>query len=235
MILVPQPASFHQVGEPTVGMHGTPRSYPLQPAAPQTWQNTGMLPVPGQHAGSYPLPSMAFPQMPACGFVQPAQMPVHSCFHQYFQLLKSHFAQPTQTKMATRSLNGQLFPLIVEAFKGFDTDRDNVLNPTEANVFFSHFVSEKLGFHGAMMTVAAQESRDAAKGYEMLRAYQANRATMDAQAFRALTSDEDGYLQIHEVVDALSVGTTRHKELLRAFGFEAEEDDDVSYYADHYA
>lgn len=231
-MLVQQPASF--AIEPTAGMHGVPQSYSLQPAAPQTMQSIGMSPVPVQYATSYQLPPMMaqppLPQMPAFGFVD---APSH--FHQYFQLLKSHFAHPTHTKMATRRLNGQLFPLIVEAFKSFDKDGDNILNPTEASDFFSHFVSEKLGFHGAMMTVAARKGMDAVKGHEMLKAYQASKATMDAQAFRALTSDEDGYLQIHEVVDALSVDTTRHKELLRAFGLEAEEEDDASYFADHYA
>eukprot|EP00930_Biecheleria_cincta_P036365 TRINITY_DN24947_c0_g1_i1.p2 TRINITY_DN24947_c0_g1~~TRINITY_DN24947_c0_g1_i1.p2 ORF type:complete len:205 (+),score=48.83 TRINITY_DN24947_c0_g1_i1:157-771(+) len=192
-------------------------------------------------------PTMAqqpLPQMPAFGLGPLAQaMPnggaassaASSHFHQYFQLLKTHFAQPGHTKMATRSLNGQLFPLIVEAFKSFDKDGDNILNPTEAGDFFSHFVSERMGFHSAMMTVAAWKSMDTSKGQQQLKAYTENKHSMDAQAFRVLTSDEDGYLQIHEVVDALSVDTTRHKAMLRAFGLDSEEEDDAFYYADEYA
>jgi Ca2+-binding EF-hand superfamily protein len=228
-----QPALQPQYG-------GVARSMSFQPQVAQPVPTMGMLQPQSMTHPQQILVQQPLLQMPAFGLAPPAQAVPNgsattSHFHYYFQLLKSHFAHPGQTKMATRSLNGQLFPLIVEAFKSFDKDKDNILNPTEASDFFSHFVSEKLGFHGAMMTVAAWKSKDTAKGQQQLKSYTENKRTMDAQAFRVLTSDEDGYLQIHEVVDALSVGTTRHNMLLSAFGLDADEDDESFYYADHYA
>ncbi|CAK9024903.1 unnamed protein product [Durusdinium trenchii] len=155
----------------------------------------------------------------------------------YFQLIKAHCDTTLINKpAAVRQLNGKLFPFIVEAFQRHDKDGDGVLNKSEANIFFSLFVSERLGFVHAARGLVTQYTGDAEKASAQILLYQRHKDTMDSKAFEVFDSNEDGYLQLHEAVSAMSIGSEKNEALLKAFGLRADDtDDDTTYWADHYA
>eukprot|EP00440_Ansanella_granifera_P001192 gb/GFBE01001281.1/.p1 GENE.gb/GFBE01001281.1/~~gb/GFBE01001281.1/.p1 ORF type:complete len:243 (+),score=74.98 gb/GFBE01001281.1/:1-729(+) len=195
-------------------------------AAPNTARMTsGMLPMEPR------VPSMAPPM------TSPGAADASGYLQQYFQMVRSALAiNSLNSKAAMRELNGKLFPIIVEAFKCHDRDGDLVLDRNEAYAFFSHFVSERLGFHEVAGGLIHRHAGDKDKAADILENYMRNKARMDQAAFRVFNSDEDGYLQMHEVVQALTLGTPEHKKLLEAFGFHSEvEEEEAHYYADHYA
>jgi len=156
--------------------------------------------------------------------------------HQYFQLLAAHFSLPTVSPMATKALNGKLFPLIVDAFKRHDKDGDHLLNKQEAEVLFSHIVSERVGFFSTLTGLLVKNNYDRAQVSEMVSNYKKNKPAIDAKAFKVLLDgDQDGYLQMHQVITALSLDTKKHREFMRAFGFDGDlVEDDGFYYADDY-
>ncbi|CAK9024905.1 unnamed protein product [Durusdinium trenchii] len=158
-------------------------------------------------------------------------------FAKYFQLIKAHCDTTLINKpAAVRQLNGKLFPFIVEAFQRHDKDGDGVLNKSEANIFFSLFVSERLGFVHAARGLVTQYTGDAEKASAQILLYQRHKDTMDSKAFEVFDSNEDGYLQLHEAVSAMSIGSEKNEALLKAFGLRADDtDDDTTYWADHYA
>jgi len=156
---------------------------------------------------------------------------------QYFHLVKAHCeTRLANKKAALRELNGKLFPLIVEAFHRHDRDGDGVLNKQEAQILFTLFVSDRLGFSDAARAMIYQQTGDSEKAADRLAHYRKFKVQNDAKAFQAFASDDDGYVQLHEVISALSLHTDKHLVLFKAFGLqEAEEEDDESYYVDHYA
>jgi len=157
-------------------------------------------------------------------------------FHQYFQLLANYFKNPTVSHTATKALNGKLFPLIVEAFKRHDKDGDNLLTQIEAQAFFSAFVSEQVGFFSCLSGLLVKSNFDKSEISSKLSEYKRNKAAIDARAFAVLCgTDADGYLQIHQVITALSLDTKKHHEFMRVFGLDISmTDDDETYYADSY-
>lgn len=156
---------------------------------------------------------------------------------QYFQLIKAHCDTTLINKPeAVRQLNGKLFPLIVEAFQRHDKDGDGVLGKSEASIFFSLFVSERLGFVDAARGLATQFSGDSEKAAAQVLLYQRHKDVVDRKAFEVFDSNEDGYLQLHEAVAAMSIGSDKNEALLKAFGLRPDDGEaDDSYWADHYA
>jgi len=156
---------------------------------------------------------------------------------QYFSLVKSHCeTRLVNKKSAMRELNGKLFPLIVEAFHRHDRDGDGVLNKQEAYILFTLFVSDRLGFSDAARAMIYQQTGDSEKAADRVAQYSKFKEMYDKRAFQAFVSDEDGYMQLHEVLSTLSLHTDKHIALFKAFGLqEADEETEESYYADHYA
>eukprot|EP00434_Breviolum_minutum_P014230 symbB.v1.2.012549.t1/scaffold819.1/size162441/20 len=156
---------------------------------------------------------------------------------QYFQLIKAHCDTALINKpAAVRQLNGKLFPLIVEAFQRHDKDGDGVLSKAEANIFFSLFVSERLGFVDAARGLATQFTGDSEKAAAQILLYQRFKDVTDSRAFEVFDSNEDGYLQLHEAVAAMSIGSEKNEALMKAFGLRSDDGDvDDAYWADHYA
>ncbi|CAE7668230.1 unnamed protein product [Symbiodinium sp. CCMP2456] len=156
---------------------------------------------------------------------------------QYFSLVKSHCeTRLVNKKSAMRELNGKLFPLIVEAFHRHDRDGDGVLNKQEAHILFTLFVSDRLGFSDAARAMIYQQTGDSEKAADRVAQYSKFKEMYDKRAFQAFVSDEDGYMQLHEVLSTLSLHTDKHMALFKAFGLqEADEETEESYYVDHYA
>ncbi|CAK9038590.1 unnamed protein product [Durusdinium trenchii] len=93
-----------------------------------------------------------------------------------------------------------------------------------------------LGFVHAARGLVTQYTGDAEKASAQILLYQRHKDTMDSKAFEVFDSNEDGYLQLHEAVSAMSIGSEKNEALLKAFGLRADDtDDDTTYWADHYA
>eukprot|EP00931_Biecheleriopsis_adriatica_P023660 TRINITY_DN14895_c0_g1_i1.p1 TRINITY_DN14895_c0_g1~~TRINITY_DN14895_c0_g1_i1.p1 ORF type:complete len:251 (-),score=62.65 TRINITY_DN14895_c0_g1_i1:101-853(-) len=157
---------------------------------------------------------------------------------QYFQLLKSACAVTSiSSKAVIRDLNGKLFPFIVQAFKRHDKNGDNVLSKLEAQSFMAIFCSQRLGFQEVFLDLAAARLRgDRQKAGQFLGNYIRNQVSMNAAGVQALSSDEEGVVQMHEVLAALSLGTPQHSELMAALGvYPPKQESYATYYEGHYA
>eukprot|EP00931_Biecheleriopsis_adriatica_P009143 TRINITY_DN11023_c0_g1_i1.p1 TRINITY_DN11023_c0_g1~~TRINITY_DN11023_c0_g1_i1.p1 ORF type:complete len:268 (+),score=67.29 TRINITY_DN11023_c0_g1_i1:29-805(+) len=222
-----------------------PQLMPLEPMqAMPTQMPMAALSFPGM-APAGTMPSVPTP-LPTNGGIMPVPGAVFDdgssapFLHQYFEMVKSACAigRTANNRAAIKELNGKLFPLIVEAFRRHDKDGDNVLIKTEAQAFFSYFVSERLGFADATRSFLASKFGNKSKALDVIQIYLNNKASMDSAAFKAMISDSDGCAQLHEVLTALSIGTDKHDALMKAFGFLAGgEDDDAeseTYYEGSY-
>jgi len=235
----PPPVGYGMVPQPMPQL--MPQAMPMEPMQAMPAQMPMAAPsFPGM-APAGTMPGMPTP-LPTSGGIMPVPGAVFDdgsaapFLHQYFQMVKSHCAG--NYRAAIRELNGKTFPLIVEAFKRHDKDGDNVLTKPEAQAFFSYFVSERLGFGEAKVSLLANKLGDKAKAVDVVQIYRNNKASMDSAGFKAMF-DEDGCGQLHEVVSCLSIGTAKHDALLKAFGMltavEEDDADDGTYYEGSYA
>jgi len=230
------PAPGYQMPSP-----GSPARFATSPGGSPARFATG-APAQARMGAAQPQASPASPASPASA-ASAASAPVLDdgtaavFLQKYFQLVKAHCDHTLMNKPeAVRELNGKLFPIIVDAFKRHDKDGDGVLQRTEASIFFSLFTSDRLGFSDAARGMVAQHTGDSEKAAEQMAAYQKHKEVLDRKAFHAFNSHEDGYLQLHEVISGLSIGSEKNDAILKAFGLRpGDNEQDDHYYTDHYA